>query len=578
MAALALGLASCQNDVMTEEQSAPVSSDGIISLSVSVGNSAETRAMIELGNSDVSSEHFLWNEGDSLSLFDLGQDGSDDPQTGLTLSISSDYSDDNPSNSATFVGVGSIDDGNQVFAVYPAQDSTNGDGTFILFIDEAAALGDNSEEEIKAYMSDNIFMYASTAFSSEGTGLDFNYLVSMARISCTNASSSEQTISSVSVAGDGSYFGTECCLIFAGETSPITMSAVSSISQTFDGVTVAAGETAEFYLLFFPGADFNSDGTISITVNGQSVEMETADITTDNFSAGLRYKFNVSLTDENLVWTNAEESVDVTEILGEYIVYSEVLFAYISSPMVYVEDTLTISRNADDSSLVDVAYSNGSWGDYSITGATVTDNGDGSYSIEGSGTALIDTDLLSRSSSEYDCSFSATWAEGISEFTFSLDFMGGTTISVFEGTAPAAYYLAEGGGKTYSATLSGDLGGVAIECEISLSISLSDETAVTVTIEEQDVSLGDTTFTFSSVEVEDVEVTTDDYVTFTLAETSFVASIDETEFTWTLGGDINVQTGDSGIYVYLASGADSSDSSSTSSAVTGDDYQDGGDY
>ena len=136
--------------------------------------------------------------------------------------------------------------------------------------------------------------------------------------------------------------------------------------------------------------------------------------------------------------TDAEETTTgyAAAVAGTYTGYVDVMFSYVSSPYAYPEETLTIT--AADDTTVDVAYENSTWGTYAVSGATVTDNGDGTYSIEGTGTATM---AGHSSTSEYDADFTATIAEGESEFGFTMAVMGTTYVNFHEGDAPASYYL-----------------------------------------------------------------------------------------------------------------------------------------
>ena len=366
LAAVALVAASCQNDVLVEEYASVSSSGSTVTLTCNVGGKAQSRASVSLGNTDTSAEYFQWNEGDSFSLFDLGSDGSSTPTSSATFYISSDYSDDSPSSSATFTGECDFTDGNSVVAVYPAQSSIGSDGTLTLAVSSSSAMGTNSDDEITAYMVSNMFLYGTGTLSGSTAELGFSHLTAMARISLTNSSSSSQTVTSVGLSGDDAYFGTECSFSLVG-ASASTSATASGVELTFDGVTVAAGETAEFYLLFFAGSEFNSGGSLTVTVNDVSVSMDTDDILTSNFTAGYRYKFNVSLTDDGLAWTNGGDDSTVIIYASDNAPLCEYLAGYFDEvtldddgnaiiPMSVIKETTWLDVGGDMVTLSGLEY------------------------------------------------------------------------------------------------------------------------------------------------------------------------------------------------------------------------------
>ena len=152
-------------------------------------------------------------------------------------------------------------------------------------------------------------------------------------------------------------------------------------------------------------------------------------------------------TTEDDTTTDEESTGLAAAVAGTYSGYVDVMFTYVSNPYAYPEETLTITE-ADDTT-VDIAYENSTWGTYAVSGATVTDNGDGTYTIEGTGTATM---AGHSSTSEYDADFTATIAEGESEFGFTMAVMGTTYVNFHEGDAPASYYILS---ETYKRSFTG---------------------------------------------------------------------------------------------------------------------------
>ena len=300
---LIIVLASCRNEGLMYEPSVGVNDRNIVTISCSVGEGITSRTQIQLGNQDESAEYMQWNEDDSISLYDLGADGITLTTETSTLYISSDYSDDSPSSSAFFSGESFITDGNTVVAFYPVQDTTAYDSTLTLSIPKITSVSDNSDDAIKEYMRNRYFMYGKSIFNGDDTKFSFKHLTSTARILYFNATDSSQTVSTVKISGDSTYFGTESTFSIV-DTQTKLKSKATSIKLTFNDLTVAAGDSIDFYILFFPGDEFNADGTLNITINDLSVSLETTNVQSSSFTAGYRYKFKVTqIDDDELVWT-----------------------------------------------------------------------------------------------------------------------------------------------------------------------------------------------------------------------------------------------------------------------------------
>lgn len=192
---------------------------------------------------------------------------------------------------------------------------------------------------------------------------------------------------------------------------------------------------------------------------------------------------------------------------GDHRVYAEVMFAYISTPMCNAYDTITVAISGAET--VDITYSNDTWGDYTIEGATVTLNDDGSYSLTGTGTGSMASH--SGGTTDYYCDFTATAdAEGVfTEATFYMEaVMGGTSVVCTEGSAPA-YAIA----GDYVGSLTGVFAYGTLDSESdTVTIDYVDTDYATVTLNDS---------TWGEFVVESVEVIEgDDY---TMSGTGTVA-------------------------------------------------------
>lgn len=212
LAGLTLGLASCQND---EIESMAVSTTGgsAITLNCAIGSTVESRAMIQLGNQDESAEYCVWNEGDVLWVKNLGSDGTDTNGATYKFEISSDYSDDSPSSSATFVcsdSTATISDGDMLSVLYLGSSATEYTTDLRLEQFNWNYFSDYTDEIIEDYFKNNMFMYAKTAYSSNGTTLSLEHLTTLIRVSYINATDTDQTISRLYLSGNIKWFGYSC--------------------------------------------------------------------------------------------------------------------------------------------------------------------------------------------------------------------------------------------------------------------------------------------------------------------------------------------------------------------------------
>lgn len=372
LAALTVALAACQNDAVESNQAVDSKSGSMITIGCSIGtNTVASRAQIVLGG-DTDIEYGLWNEGDSFTLYDIGSDGVTTPTDYTTFTIS-DYSDDDPSAYADFVGTGTLTEGNQVLAIYPAQGEISS-SELILAIDYEALMG-KVYADYQEYMSSQMYMYATAQVDDADSGLEleFNHLTCMARITCTNHTDEEQSIEYVDFRGDGKYIGHSLAYDFEEGAFSVDFASYFTQQYYYDAdLTVAPGDSVDLYLLFFPGNEFADDGTLTITIDYESVEMNTSDFPHTSFQAGYRYWFNVAKTDDGLIWTkdyvdeesDSNNSTDVSELLiGTWITTYEHVIEYDEDGEIDDDD---VDENGGSKKFI--FYSDGTCESYEYTG------------------------------------------------------------------------------------------------------------------------------------------------------------------------------------------------------------------
>lgn len=328
---LAFAMGACQNEEIAEAgQSVNVEGKTVLRATMGSYNAPQSRAQVELGNTDESQEVFMWNTEDAFMVYN-----QEDPAVSSLFTISG-YDEANPSTEATFVGEGEISEGAKVTAIYPAPDASAVSGDMVTLTLPQTSMTDGSDEDWKNYMSQNMFMYAQTTMTGANAALTFNQLCTMVRISYTNATDTDQSISKVVLTGDGNYFGN--VMEFNLNTYKGSVTSAASASLEFANLTVASGRTVDFYLLFFPGDDA-SNGKLTIGINESQVEMSLSDMETKAFEAGKRYWFNVMQTKaDGLIWKKDAPEVLITNL-----------------PLIkYLEDYRNVSFTKDENGYVNV--------------------------------------------------------------------------------------------------------------------------------------------------------------------------------------------------------------------------------
>ena len=326
LAGMTLGLAACQNDEI-EPVTVSTTDGSAITLNCVIGSTVESRAMIQLGNQDESAEYFLWNEGDVLWVKNLGSEGTNTDGETYKFEISSDYSDENPSNTASFICMDStvtISEGDVLCAVYAGSEATEYTTSFILGDDGFGSwyFDTYSDSEVEEYFKKNMYMYAKVTYSSSNTPLSFEHLTSMIRVSYVNDTKEEQQISYLNLTGTNDiWLGYGLSLDEVEGTYSCT-SATNALWNDFTDLTVESGDTIDFYTLFFPNAstEFSEDSFFEISSDGGELMFKSSDFTgATNFVTGYRYWFDVTMTDDGLEWTNYEVSAydEYIEILSE---------------------------------------------------------------------------------------------------------------------------------------------------------------------------------------------------------------------------------------------------------------------
>lgn len=335
LAVLPMVFSACQEDTLVNDQA-----QGIYTLKATVDNAAPmSRAQVVLGGTSTTTETFHWNAGDSLKVFEYDNAMPDISEH--LFKISGNY--DGNSASAEFTTTNALTVGKKFTAIYPAP-SLNDDGTVNLQMEGLATLNDDSESSWVNYFSNNMYMLA-TGTVAEGMNLQMEHLCSLLRVTYTNATDEDKEI--YSVAAYGHLFGYRTFGVANLNESANDDARYDRIGVKFDnGLTVAAGESKDFYILvfsYFDEKNYTWDGMNGFiiaqpnnvylstpeTYNGQEFKLQ-------DLNPGSSYWFNITQTADGLVWTkdvNQGEEEDVTVTFSNKE-FSKALYDYLGADKV----------------------------------------------------------------------------------------------------------------------------------------------------------------------------------------------------------------------------------------------------
>ena len=338
LAALPLAFTACQNQDLLPEEPEAGKAGAIVA---TIGEQAQTRAQVQYGNPDeTKGELFMWNNKDNFRIFDLQNEAT--ASSPYLYSISDNYDENTPSNSATFVPSDSYSytnghnmvafNGVNLFETYIADNILTLENINIEALNTQKSSSVPGHADV-SHLKDYLPIYA-TATVSNGAipSLSFRHLSSMFRYSLTNKTSSDVKIKQVTVkmtnhqhfimAADITITATGEVAIINKWTEEATL--VLNFEDASDNpyTTIAKDATYDGYSIFIPDNSVTfgagekltftvttTDGTTKTTSN--PITLDASRIAAANngaqyFEMGKRYWFDLTIdTDGTLKWTNA---------------------------------------------------------------------------------------------------------------------------------------------------------------------------------------------------------------------------------------------------------------------------------
>ena len=303
LAAMAVAFSACQQDMLEGENM----QNGIYTLSGNMaGGAAMSRAQVVLGNTDGSKESFMWNDGDAFALYQNME--------AHVFTISSNYNEISSENkkAASFTTTNPASAARYV-AIYPADVVVEDDNSAKFELQNVINFT-NADTQAKqngvwrSYLMKNMFMMAKGTLQDGVTNVvNFEHLCAMARITYTNTTDEAQSIGSIRLGGEQnittsmSYYIPNEYQNGSGSTNWYTVNTT--------GLTVAAGATTDFYIMFFPsGFGTRLDIVLNINSMEKAVSLDIADVVEANtgdegFEAGKRYWFKLTGYKDRLIWS-----------------------------------------------------------------------------------------------------------------------------------------------------------------------------------------------------------------------------------------------------------------------------------
>lgn len=332
--------AACQNDTLQDEL---LSTDsGIYTLKGKVeGGTAMSRAQIELGgNSDT--ESFMWNEGDAFTIYQ----SSNHELKESVFRIDPSYSES-----------GSADKKTASFSTEtPALAAVN----YVAFYPEGIAMNDNQfltlelernldftgvtdyNEVWSQYLKNNMYMIAEGVLEPDSeNSVNFQHTTAMVRVTYTNLTDEDVDIEAIRLSGYNGIHYRFRRYYEVGDYPGWRGSVLTTYYEiATNGMKVPAGESTDFYVLFFPYNDFNEESVMEISfkrsgeykqITLDATKIMEANNGATNFEAGKRYWFKVSERKNGLMWSkdfttevvtipNPELSLALQNIYGEDVV------------------------------------------------------------------------------------------------------------------------------------------------------------------------------------------------------------------------------------------------------------------
>lgn len=318
LAALPIAFTACQDEVLVENHN---SEQGITTLfGIMDDGLSDSRAQIALGNNNTKTEKFMWNVGDKFTLFQTWQEGAESLLYSIhPFTISNDYTYDKYGSKGAFSTDEPLVDGRNYVAFYPTEslvgEEANPNGYVSFGISDE--IKDNTSDAWVKYFNENMFMQSIGTVAEGRRDLYFNHLCGIIRITYTNATKVDHELKGIYVNGSLGVHR-QFNLSEPNDNTGDGNSLRHGVEFT-DKAIVKAGESEDFYILFFPPTIYGTVTTIEpmteifvdYDVAGENNHLSSTPeqyqgkkFSYKGFEAGKCYWFKISgVGNERLQWT-----------------------------------------------------------------------------------------------------------------------------------------------------------------------------------------------------------------------------------------------------------------------------------
>lgn len=289
---------------------------------------------------------FFWNTGDELTIWN--------GQQGFTFKAVDSYNDSEmPLNKVEFTGEASLEDGKDVWGIYPKKEDATTDNIFVFNLPEI-----QEQTTATPAMQSRMFMYGQGKVSGTTiSNMEFKHLTGIMQFSLTNKRGSDITIEYVRISADANVFPYK---VTVGENGEAVYSEEKGEIKLAINQSVAKDEILNGYMTLLPTKNMTEDTELSfyakITGDEEEFEIRKGKVSemygaesvlakdNYNYSAGKRYGIskNIQPVGGDLGYTdNGGNSYTIHNANGFINIMAE--NAIITNP----EATITLDQNID---------------------------------------------------------------------------------------------------------------------------------------------------------------------------------------------------------------------------------------
>lgn len=347
-------------------------------------------------------------------------------------------------------------------------------------------------------------------------------MIALCAVACSDDDNDDQVVNLAQEVA-GTYSGYTSSAFSYSPNPVITPSetvTVTAVSETTVNVTYSSDTWGEYTLTDVPvevsGSTYTlaGSGKVTIGMHGNSGEYDyTFAGTIGSGKSNPSFTFTLPAVMGGTVITFVEGDAPAAYLVaGTYSGYTSASCNYFQG-MIATDQSVTLTAASETT--VDVAYTSSTWGEFTISGATVETGTGNTYVVKGTGTTVMG---MNGETSTYECSLEATINSDktIQSFVFTAPVvMGGLTVELIEGDAPAALVLAGSYTGDLTLTVSGS-SDAPIE-DAKVTVAAQEDGNITVTLASFTANVMGNQMTLGDIVIENVEAAAGENNAYTLS-------------------------------------------------------------